>query len=1069
TARPEPQPRWPPSFVFSSARARALPHRVAAWDLAAVCCCGSSSRESLPQVIESDATLTVDESISSVDILYCDAENVSNFTYPCNTDNINIAECSLIEDDSNTDKSIINADKYLYVLDDAEEFELFCFLASAEEEDWSENLSPAGTSAFVSNLIFKTLFLMDTRPSQRLHLMCTQCAVPTFLDSAASLNNHYLKSHPHLVSYTCGKCKKSFMHKTSLIRHIREAHIDHEDSDNDDDEEVDHGHVVIPQQDGNESFDSNGEDNAHQANNPDGGNNAEQITDEAAAPFDLKAEAALFLMKLRSAGNITHASVRLIQTYVEELLKNILHHVEEKTSDFLKECAVPPEQSAPFLTGDTFNLGNPFEGLESIEEQLNYFCDKFGMVIPEEMYLGSYRIENRYDREKRVFIPKQVSETFQFVSAIETLKFIVRNSYLRKLIESEQPSTDGVYRNYKDGTDFKTNPFLQRFPNAIRIVIYTDDLEISNPLGSKDCIHKLGAFYICVQNLPPEESSQLASVFLLALSYAEDLKVEGNFAKILKCFVDELKILMSDEGVVVDVPEGGTYTIRACLVCLCADSLAAHALLGFMSPSAKKFCRLCMLSLDDLKEDSAAIGQLRTSALHQQQVAQVEARTVQGKTFGILERSCLEGSMRVPEDSALDAFHDLVGVIQMDIKLALYEFTCVRKLFTVPVFNNSVNMFNYGTPDRKNKPSANFLKRKLCDNGHSLRQSGSQTFCLLRIFPFLISGVQSNDPSMKLIHLLQDIVQIIFSFKLREIDISRLEYLVTEHNNLFHQLFVRPEAPEQEQVMLEEEQEGNVDDPLEGGDEEIDDDVEEEDSEDGAQTIRRRLQSKKLKKGINKMHHLVHYGQQMREKGPMIRLWCAKFEGRHRIFRKHSGVQNNFKNPPKTMARMFQLATLGSTRSKTKSRQTQVHLSGATTGLVRHNAYRDIMLLKGLQDEDEVKLAQSVEVCGLVYQSGLFVALTGGTEWQPTFGLITDIIVLKKDGEWSKIVLVVIRCQNQGRSAMYNCFSVSDDFTAPVSLVDREDLLHHRPIAPWTATQPSQPAGLHLYPRELLF
>ncbi len=197
-------------------------------------------------------------------------------------------------------------------------------------------------------------------------------------------------------------------------------------------------------------------------------------------------------------------------------------------------------------------------------------------------------------------------------------------------------------------------------------------------------------------------------------------------------------------------------------------------------------------------------------------------------------------------------------------------------------------------------------------------------------------------------------------------------------------------------------------------------------------------------------------------------LFC-RFEGRHRIFRKHSGVQSNFKNPPKTMARMFQLSTLGSTLSKTKSRLTQVHTSGATIGLVRHSPYRDLLALKGLQDEDEVKLAQSVEVCGLTYHSGLFVVLTGGTEWLPTFGLITDILVLKKDAEWSRIVLAVIRCQNQGRSAMYNCFSVSDDFTAPVSLVDREDLLHHRPIAPWTAALPSEPSGLHLYPRELLF
>jgi len=48
--------------------------------------------------------------------------------------------------------------------------------------------------------------------------------------------------------------------------------------------------------------------------------------------------------------------------------------------------------------------------------------------------------------------------------------------------------------DYCDGTSYKESDFFQKYPTALQIILYYDDVEICNPLGSKSKIHKLGKF-----------------------------------------------------------------------------------------------------------------------------------------------------------------------------------------------------------------------------------------------------------------------------------------------------------------------------------------------------------------------------------------------------------------------------------------------------------------------------------------------------------------------------------------------------------------------------------------------
>lgn len=164
-----------------------------------------------------------------------------------------------------------------------------------------------------------------------------------------------------------------------------------------------------------------------------------------------------------------------------------------------------------------------------------------------------------------------------------------------ELINTERKSPAGYLRGYIDGRQYEQCGTFREHPQALRFQLYYDDVEVVNPLGSKKTgIHKLGLFYYSVLNLPKHINCTMNSIHLLAVCYASDLKQYG-FEPVLKPFIDEMKQLEGDDGVEIEV-DGRPVRMFGTLVSFSADSLAAHELLGFLSPSANMLCRLCKAS-----------------------------------------------------------------------------------------------------------------------------------------------------------------------------------------------------------------------------------------------------------------------------------------------------------------------------------------------------------------------------------------------------------------------------------------------------------------------------------------
>lgn len=597
-----------------------------------------------------------------------------------------------------------------------------------------------------------------------------------------------------------------------------------------------------------------------------------------------------------------------------------------------------------------------FDGhIETLKQHYNY-------IEPREIFLGK-RQEQRFNRKTKKFEPVEVNESFQYVPIIETLKLVMSHKEVRDYVNSEKSATDGTLTNFRDGVSFKNNIFFQAHPQALRIQPYFDEIVVNNPLGAKVHPHKVGAFYFIIQNLPDHLNSFLGGVHVFAFSYSADVSKYG-MEKMLEPFLFDLARLESDEGVKYEVGND-VMILRASIATNSGDGLAIHQLFGLLSPAARHFCRQCMISRQQLKTGDQIVFQQRTKELYEEHLARVLSDPAASTETGLKENSPLNQSkyFHCTNNFSFDPMHDILeGIAQFELKLVTSHFILSGEYdFDVDTLNDRINLFQYGFPEVKNKPSANFSLTSLKSSDHKINQKAAQTWCLLRVFPFLVSDkIPENDDHLRLIILLNKINEFIFAPRLNSDDLPYLHELIIEHEDLFRQLFSH------------------------------------------------------CADAINKHHHIRHYVECLQMSGPLRKLSCFLFEAKHGIFTKYGKICHNYKNIPKTLIKIAQINQAAIWGMNDYPR-VQLTYTGCKIVQVDDTDSRDDLLnLDYLQDQNIMNVS-TVEVYGIKYRENLLVAIDSGHStpngW-PVFGMIQEILINEKEEvflfckEWDSLQLI---------------------------------------------------------------
>lgn len=180
------------------------------------------------------------------------------------------------------------------------------------------------------------------------------------------------------------------------------------------------------------------------------------------------------------------ASAPVIHQLVDASLKKHNCDVEEDT---VKELVEELCKSHP--TSKVLGAEGPFG---SVYKRRQYFKTQFEFVQPVEYNLDT-----------------QENLSYQYVPILQTLRHILNNKdvaheVLKKTVSSTQ------YKSFQDGKYFKENPFFAVEEPRIALILYVDDFEVCNPLGTSCKKHKITAVYWVLANVPPGLRSTLSAI-----------------------------------------------------------------------------------------------------------------------------------------------------------------------------------------------------------------------------------------------------------------------------------------------------------------------------------------------------------------------------------------------------------------------------------------------------------------------------------------------------------------------------------------------------------------------------
>ena len=655
---------------------------------------------------------------------------------------------------------------------------------------------------------------------------------------------------------------------------------------------------------------------------------------------------ALFTLALQGKFNLGDSAVDGIVSHATDMIDIHVQAFKESVKQILQDRGIDD------TVVDDIPIHNLMDNVKSSSQRNTYYEKRLPYVKPEEVIVGhGYRTENgklEAVEHKAYIVPFQKS-----------LMNMLEMPEVKYYVEHSHRSNDQFMRDICDGDYLRNHPLFVENPDALQIILNTDDLEVVNPIGTHTKTHKITVFYYTLANIPPQHRSKLRAIQLLAIASTKHIKKDESLEALLQDFTDTVNMLSNDGIQVQDQDQVGEKVIKGALVLVAADTLASHWLGGFKEGVgfAWKQCRNCECTVLAAKTkfvDSAF--RERDDRVHRErceQLKQLSKRAFKywSKLWGINKTSCLLKVNGFPLTTALvqDPMHILLeGVVKHELEILLHQFIFIDQLFTLGWLNNRLASFCFSYLHSKDKPkqvdkdSAGHIRLKLT-------AASFLTFCLT--LPFLISQKvnQHNFHWRNILSLIQILVLALSPYCLRE-TATLLRLLIAAHLTEFCRLYPRESV-------------------------------------------------------IPKMHYMVHLPKQLLTYGPLRHHWCMRFEGKNGLFK--SKKYRSFKNLPYSMAKYHQtsMCLQQSSSRGTGGRSSQYLYSGDIVDdgevvLFKEKfpnlceEFVEVSGIDNLDNDTRVFRTCAVEIHGLKYKTNeCVIVLAYDEEDVPQLVYIRDIIV----------------------------------------------------------------------------
>lgn len=186
-------------------------------------------------------------------------------------------------------------------------------------------------------------------------------------------------------------------------------------------------------------------------------------------------------------------------------------------------------------------IENAFNNFKTEHSTFKYLQSIGYLIMPSTVTIDTYAIFGPLNKKRK-------SLTCQRKISIVPLKIVLKTfleipnvfSTITAYIEKCK-NDDSIITSIIQSTFWKSTVKNSKCETVLPLVLFADDIEINNPLGSHKGIHKLGAVYCTIPCIPEKYSSKLENIFLLQLHNSVDQKLLGNkriFSKVFEVIKD---------------------------------------------------------------------------------------------------------------------------------------------------------------------------------------------------------------------------------------------------------------------------------------------------------------------------------------------------------------------------------------------------------------------------------------------------------------------------------------------------------------------------------------------------
>ena len=660
-------------------------------------------------------------------------------------------------------------------------------------------------------------------------MRCFRCLseFKNFID----FRDHFRNDHIFLDidNFECGDCPQKFQSKKVFYKHVKNQH----DLDTN----------VI------NTFESNIEDVNIFYSSPTVNNSAESIDKKLLnAEFNIKKtqkelhdSILKFILNISSKNEFHRKDILFIQQEVHEaVVQPILNSFKNFADTHLKHSM------------ETYNI---FSDLLSVcssifnEYNTDYNLQK---TLKSENLASDIKEYNIYSETSVTFVRgTPVYETVQNTCIIMPLRFQMEKLFSNRSLLKDCLKTitnlekENTTLNYFNCELWKKKKELYPNESLIPYLIYLDDIELNNPLGSHAKTDSTCFFYYSFPCLPYVES-KCENIFLAACvktQYMKQFSVNESIKELVNDLVD-----LEINGIQVSDENSKHSLLRPILCLIIGDNLALNSILGFSSSFSSNFyCRLCNISKDDSRgHHSIDLLPLRTFDSYTNNIIENNP-----KNTGVYFESIwnIIPSFHVTDNFYCDIMHDIFeGICNYNLSSILNYFINIKKYFDLDTLNFRKRNFHYGKIDIGN--ISGDIKKDHLSNRH-FKMSSSEMMCFVHYLTLMIGDLVShNDKHWKFLTLFIEIIDILLCFNIPKYILQNLKIKIENHNKQYVELFQDSLKP--------------------------------------------------------KHHNLLHYIKIIEMSGSLRNMWCFKYESKHKEFKTYARVITSRKNICLSMAKKYQ-------------------------------------------------------------------------------------------------------------------------------------------------------------------